>query len=281
MSDHNLKELDDFDFENDDFDIIDDTDKITAEDLIKEREQQTVQNAISNYDKAIDEQQEIEEESVNVNADLEVNTANIDNQQKVKESETPAKKYILYVLTDRLTSNSLQYFRSAGLPVTRIFNNIDDIRDELIMLLDPCRLVIIETGLGKFTSVNSRKDIIDMLGISDEDNKIAVFYTDNALRADARESLDDAYKRIDWFKYSSTAETVARLLLMKEQYIDKYKPSDNDLETEEDILNRVALNINTKKSKITMAGPGITIEQIAKNLDSDEYEHLKEYKVKY
>ena len=99
--------------------------------------------------------------------------------------------------------------RESGLNVSRIFKNIADARDELIMQTEPYRLVVVETGLGRFTSTSQRKEIIDLLGIcTDEDSRASVFYTDSVLKIDVIRELgkDTKYKISDLCPYTFSEE---------------------------------------------------------------------------
>ena len=224
------------------------------------------------------------------NIDLNKDTEYTDKDTEYTDKDTTCTEeyenstydsMLLYILTDRLTSNLLNYFRSSGVMVSHIYTNIQSIRDDLLMQTDPCRIVIIDSGLGKFTSVQARKDIIDMLGLSDEDNKIAVFYTDSIIKSETRDSIEVDYKSINWYKYISTADTVARLLMLKENYrITKNAQKTIEYDRDE-ILNKKALTMNCKESKYGIGKPIFSVDDISSNMKSTDYNEIKSFKPKY
>ena len=141
---------------------------------------------------------------------------NGDAQQEVP-IEKP--KMMLYLVIDKPVEGLLNYFRMSGVNVSNIYSDIGEAKNEVIMQSDPLRIVIVDTGLGKFTTTTMRAELIDMMGISDDQNRTTVFYTDSALKVDTLHTLGKSGKDIDWFKYQSTALVVATLLSYNEEYI--------------------------------------------------------------
>ena len=201
------------------------------------------------------------------------NTADIINSNKDKET-------ILYILTDRNAENLLTYLRKLGIQVSKVFSNIKEAGDQMMFEMNPCRLAIIDTGLGKFTGVASRKEIIDVLSMVDEDHAMTVFYTDKFLKTEVKDSVEVDYREITWFKYKSTPEVVARLLLSKEKFILSDDIQEEE-ELESDILSYKGIKQIVKEPKQQIGGPAITIDQVLKNLESPDFEELKAYKVRY
>ena len=129
------------------------------------------------------------------------------------------RKMMMFVIIDRNVDGLLEYFRQSGVNVSNIFYDITEAKNEVLMQTEPLRIVIIDTGLGKFTTTTMRGELIDMLGISDEQNRTSVFYTDSVLKVDTLRSLGKSGKAIDWNKYESTALVAATLLRYNEEYI--------------------------------------------------------------
>lgn len=146
-------------------------------------------------------------------------------KDKKKKSDnadgTPVEKQkmLLFLIIDREIDGILGYFRQSGVNVSNIFYNITEAKNEVLMQTEPLRIVIVDTGMGKFTTTSMRGELIDMLGISDEQNKTSVFYTDSVLKVDTLRSLGKSGKAIDWQKYESTALVVATLLSYNEEYV--------------------------------------------------------------
>lgn len=137
------------------------------------------------------------------------------------QQEVPIEKpkMMLYLVIDKPVEGLLNYFRMSGVNVSNIYSDIGEAKNEVIMQSDPLRIVIVDTGLGKFTTTTMRAELIDMMGISDDQNRTTVFYTDSALKVDTLHTLGKSGKDIDWFKYQSTALVVATLLSYNEEYI--------------------------------------------------------------
>lgn len=163
------------------------------------------------------------------------------------EVELPEKKdMILYIIIDKPVFGLINYFRESGLKVSNIFSDITEAKNAVLMQSEPTRIVVIDTGLGRFTTTTMRAELIDMLGISDEQNKTTVFFTDSVLKVDTNRALGKSGKNIDWIRYQSTAIVAATILEYKEQY--KYDMEDDvDLVSpENDILNFKGLTLKTQ-----------------------------------
>lgn len=133
------------------------------------------------------------------------------------DNKDPNKKnYVMYMIVDKQIDGMLDYFRSYGVQVSRIFNNVGMARDTMLMQIDPSLLVVIDTGSGKFVNMSVRKELIDLLGMSDDENKAIIFYSDTNLKYDIEYAKEVNGKDIKWMKYKSTVGVLAELLqLMK------------------------------------------------------------------
>lgn len=256
----------DFDFEEDDFDSLEDTSEKEDTEALK---QENIQENIR-----------IADEKLSTDDSEDDIPLEVISQQSEEEQVESVKELVLYVVTDRLMPNLQNYFRSSGVKVSKVFNDIKEAGDQLMFEMDPCRLVIIDTGLGKFTGVASRKDVIDVLSMVDDEHYMSVFYTDKFLKNEVKDSTEVDYKEINWYKYKSTADTVARLLLSKEKYI-LGSDVDEDNETEENILDMKATPQLIKDSNRSIGGPSITEDQLLKNLENPDFEEVKAFKVHY
>ena len=123
--------------------------------------------------------------------------------------------YVLYLIMDKPIDGMLNYFRSFGVNVSRIFGSISEARDTLLMQVDPIKIVVVDSGTGRFSSISARKELIDLMGISEEENKTTVFYCDSNLKSDVQYSKEVEDKTIEWIKYKSTASVLAHLLQNK------------------------------------------------------------------
>lgn len=161
-----------------------------------------------------------EEEIKQSNTDDELlDFGNFDDEDIEDDDEQYGENdYALYIITDKYISGMLEYFRHYGLNVSRIFLSVEDARDSILMQLAKSKLVIIDTGSGKLSSISAREQIYDILGLGSEDNKIKFFYSDKMLKSDSDN------EHIEWIKYKSTSNVLAMLLQKKgeDNYIETY-----------------------------------------------------------
>lgn len=135
----------------------------------------------------------------------------------IEFTKDPNKKdYVLYMIIDKPIDGMLQYFRSYGLNVSKIFGNIADARNALMMQVNPARIVIVDTGNGSFNSMSARKQVIDIMGLGDDENKITIFYSDTNLKSEIEASKEIQKKALTWYKYKTTAHLLACMLQSKD-----------------------------------------------------------------
>lgn len=131
------------------------------------------------------------------------------------------KERLLYIVSDRVSRRFKEYVVDVGLNVEDIFSELESARDSMLLQFEDYRMVIVDTGTGKFTSVTARKELIDMIGIMDEQTSVSIFYTDEALKSEAKVQLGKKYKGIHWCKYEGTPKMVAEIMKLGEDYIGK------------------------------------------------------------
>ena len=203
-----------------------------------------------------------------------------DTDKKVKKGKEPEeiKEYVLYVIMDKHVDGTLEFFRNFGLNVSRIFNNISDARDVLMMQIQPSRIVVVDTGTGRFTSMTSRKELIDLMGISDEENKTTVFYSDSVIKKEIEYAKEVEDKYIEWIKYTSTSMVLATLLQygVSERYI-----IDNEYKEVAPVVKTLNCHgVALKDIEKVNIGPVIinTSDIVSKQTEEiDGYEMLEEY----
>lgn len=160
------------------------------------------------------DEEESEEETVSGNEKTEKSNKKSGDKQVSK---------ILYIVADRVLPGELEYFRENGVSVSQIFNSIEDASTALIMQVMPTRLVVIDTGNGRFTNMAARRQLIDMLGIgADAETDVSVFYTDTVIKAEVDNAEHVERDMIDWLKYRSTADVVANILIGSKKHNEVY-----------------------------------------------------------
>lgn len=124
----------------------------------------------------------------------------------------------LIILIDKKLPNLQESLVDRGLNVSTVYNDIEDIKIGLLMQSGNCRVVVIESGLGVFTTVNMREEIKDLLGMCNgDDKKLTVFYTDSVIKSDSIKT--PVGKQIDWNLYTTMADVIAKLKEYNETYI--------------------------------------------------------------
>lgn len=226
-----------------------------------------------------------EENTIGEGIPKETKEENIHQEETAELSrEEKLQDIILYIIIDKSTSDMLSYFRGYGLNVARIFNNIDDAKNEIMMQIDPCRIVIVDTGTGRFSVMGARKSLIDLLGLGDDDTKISVYYTDIVIKEDISISEQVDNKQIDWIKYRSTADILATLLQKrkKENYVLDSTIESCETETKPEELMRYK-GLTAKDDSMDLGQPSITPYDIQMNIDddNDRIKQLQSYQVKY
>lgn len=176
---------------------------------------------------------------------VEVETTNINSDDTQTDDNTKSKNLILYIICDRENPTMLEYFREYGVNVSRIFTNISKAKDALLMQVNPIKVVLIDTGTGRFSAIGARKEIVDLMGICDDDARISIYYTDSVIKSEIEYINGIEDKKIHWHKFKSTPDVMHHLLRNKnkENYIydandkEKIKETPNDiLSTTKDVL---------------------------------------------
>ena len=259
-------------YDNDDFDVdfddengksLETEEKNNAEDVEESDEAEDTKNDLE----VEEEKQEFEQEE------------KFEQREKATDSDD---NFVLYIVSDRNHMGLINYFRSLGIKVSNVYSRIEDARDSLLMQVAKSRLVIVDTGTGRFTNTNSRKVLIDTIGISDEESRIAIFYTDSVLKAEVDSALSIADKDIQWYKYKTTADLAANILMLnkKENYV-----FDNEAENDKLITFKEASVLKGKKFDygefVNLGAPTISPQLVIVNLDDDVQSQIKAYDIRY
>lgn len=207
-----------------------------------------------------------------------------DTEETEEETdENEVKDLVLYIIADKCNPGMLEYFRSYGANVSKIFTNIEEARDTLLIQVVQSRLVVLDTGTGRFTNMGTRKALIDLLGICDEDTRISVFYTDSVIKEEVSNAEEVEDKLITWHTYRSTADVLANILQnsKKENYIFDNEAASVDNTVDENCLNIKGLPVACEES-MDLGLPSIRPDEIRINMvenDSTDGE-IEGYKIK-
>lgn len=153
------------------------------------------------------------------------------SEAQTEEINTAPKDTRLYVLSDRAINFELEYYRQCSLNVVKVFHDIKDMLTLMMFELRDMRIAIIDSGKGEFTSSAGRDELIDVLGSAGENVRFTVFFTDSAVKEEAKRKLGDIYKRISWIKFNTTQVAIATLL---SSYNENYILDDSEKKIEAD-----------------------------------------------
>lgn len=274
-----------------DFDVEENTlgDMEVAEESLDEQTEEATQDLGSTVDNS-EETNEVETDSTSNKKDKKKKEkkAKADKKKTAKESENAEEKpveqvedVVLYILTDRHLPNMLQYYRERGVNVSNIFDSIEDARSALILNIEKSRLVILDTGMGQFSNMGTRRQIIDLIGISDEENRISVHYTDSVIKSEVEYSDEVMGREISWHKYRSTADVIAHILKhTNEHYVLDFNADKDGSDSKPVYMDRPGFKVDIEKVPVigTMA---FTSKDIMRHLDEEsaEVNQLEAYEV--
>lgn len=195
------------------------------------------------------------------------------NETSCDEHVTQKQKVSLFVLTDKLTPHMMEFARDSGLAVSNIFTSVDDLKSLLMTTFGVTRIIVVDSGTGRFVAPATRKDLIDAIGMADEDVKFTVFYTSNLLKEDAKNTLTDNSDNVEWVPYKCTSVCVAVMLMHKaEEYVyDSVAYADAE-KFEDDIMKHVG-----KDSRCKLDEPSVSmlnLSNLYQRMFSDESKEL-------
>ncbi len=239
-------------------------------------EQSEISESSESSESYTEQEQYVEQEEVVEEPTQPVNKQPVSSQ---KTNHSAIEEMILYIIADKKQVGLLNYFRECGIKVSSLFNDITDAKNAVLMQSKPTRIVIIDSGQGRFTTTTMRAELIDMLGISDEQNKTTVFYTDSALKVDTLRSLGKAGKEIDWKVYSTTPVVAATILNYNELYVYDEADKSEQLEDSKSILSLKGLTFAGEETP-RVDIKGFTSESILNNLVNNVGEELESYEIR-
>lgn len=251
--------------ETEDITVVNDT---STQDIINKSSTAEVNNNSEENDAIEDNSSNITTDRVNLEKKEEQPMASEDD---ITEDADKPKDLILYIIMDKSNPSTLQYYRECGVNVSKIFTNINDAKDTLLMQINPVKILIVDTGTGRFSAMGSRKELLDLMGICDEDARISVYYTDTVIKSEVEYNESFEERNIHWHKFKSNTDVVAHLLrnIGKENYIYDNEDKDKISETPENILDFTGFKFDEPK-QINIGEPSITLNDIKVHMVDNE-----------
>lgn len=124
---------------------------------------------------------------------------------------------VLLMLTEKELPDMRMFFHNKGFDISELYTDIEEAKIGMLMQSGICRLVVVESGRGRFTTTSMREEVKDLLGMCDGMNKrVTVFYTDSLLKTDNTSKLKRS--KVNWEQYKGTQNIVNVLSTYKEDY---------------------------------------------------------------
>lgn len=156
--------------------------------------------------------------------------------------DSTIKNVNLFILCDNATNKFKEYIEETEIGAIQVYSSIDKARDELMLEFDEYRIVIVDTGTGKFSGIAQRRDIVDILGMMDDGCTASIFYTDEALRSDIKQHMGKNIGKVSMTRYNGTADMILELTKLGEKYTGKYKADYNETKEHNILVRRSKAN---------------------------------------
>ena len=124
-------------------------------------------------------------------------------RDKDENGTTPKgkNKKDICILTEKNKEYLKEYLDAYDVNVKVIFSDIEDAKVHVLTINTPIRLIIMEYGIGRFSSSANKEDLIDLIGMCESDeNDVIVYYT--------RKTLKYKGGKVTWIKLKNTGEVV-------------------------------------------------------------------------
>ena len=124
-------------------------------------------------------------------------------RDKDENGTTPKgkNKKDICILTEKNKEYLKEYLDAYDVNVKVIFSDIEDAKVHVLTINTPIRLIIMEYGIGRFSSSANKEDLMDLIGMCESDeNDVIVYYT--------RKTLKYKGGKVTWIKLKNTGEVV-------------------------------------------------------------------------
>lgn len=124
-------------------------------------------------------------------------------RDKDENGTTPKgkNKKDICILTEKNKEYLKEYLDAYDVNVKVIFSDIEDAIVHVLTINTPIRLIIMEYGIGRFSSSANKEDLMDLIGMCESDeNDVIVYYT--------RKTLKYKGGKVTWIKLKNTGEVV-------------------------------------------------------------------------
>lgn len=114
--------------------------------------------------------------------------------------EDKEEERLLFIVTDSQNEELLKFMREHNVNVSSIYDEISQLRRELISRKRAKRVAIIETGHGMIANAKSRVELIDILDTASEETLISLFVSDSTMEKELEQFEDNQFINIHEYK---------------------------------------------------------------------------------
>lgn len=203
-------------------------------------------------------------------------------KKNTEQDEQPkdTREISLLFLVEKSLPDMKNYFKSRGISIIEIYNDIEEAKIGLLIQSGACRLVIVEAGLGKFTTTSMRAELSDLLGMCDgTDKKATIFYTDTIIKSENTKGRKN--NGVDWIVYDNTVGVINKLLSYNERYTPT-EDSKSKLDTHEVVMKFKGETVQEIKNAVRPPDDSQLVDSLLEIMRStEEYEAMPSFEPIY
>lgn len=202
---------------------------------------------------------------------------------KRKQSEevyVPPVETKLYLLVEVQKQGLIQYFHENGVEVYFISTTVDDIIDELLLEESKIRLVVIDSGRGRFDDKKELEAIEGLIEVVCDMGNVSMFSNTNyfnSLKKRAVSNNKERAEKIDVFKSSGAVDVLTHL----QEYNEVYNEGGAEDVIPENVLDfqptSMAISDKDRKMLNSITRSVLDIDSSIYNSVSDSDESLPRY----
>lgn len=202
---------------------------------------------------------------------------------KRKQSEevyVPPVETKLYLLVEVQKQGLIQYFHENGVEVYFISTTVDDIIDELLLEESKIRLVVIDSGRGRFDDKKELEAIEGLIEVVCDMGNVSMFSNTNyfnSLKKRAVSNNKERAEKIDVFKSSGAVDVLTHL----QEYNEVYNEGGAEDVVPENVLEfqptSMAISDKDRKMLNSITRSVLDIDSSIYNSVSDSDESLPRY----
>lgn len=125
----------------------------------------------------------------------------------------------LILIREKYNEYTQQFFAACGVNITYYFTNLEEAEFQVLSGDNKARVIIVEEGLGDYTTISARKSINGILGLCDEDDKLPILIYSSSIMVTENKSM----KFVEFEKFVNTQ----KVLEIVQSLGENYNPPEN------------------------------------------------------